>query len=72
MLNIILPFFIMFAVCRHDAINKVQFLALMFAVLLSKLCYVVGLLCRPNYKIYLNSLSILKIAALRHIRLSKI
>jgi len=37
---------------------------LIFAVLLSKLCNV--LLC--NYKIYLNSFSILKIAAVCHIR----
>jgi len=48
--------------------DKLQFLALIFAVLLSKLCNV--LLC--NYKIYLSSFSILELAALRHIRLSKI
>ena len=47
--------------------DKLQFLALIFAVLLSKLCNV--LLC--NYKIYLSSFSILELAALRHIRLSK-
>jgi len=46
--------------------DKLQFLALIFAVLLSKLCNV--LLC--NYKIYLSSFSILELAALRHIRLS--
>ena len=48
--------------------DKVQFLVLTFAVLLSKLCNV--LLC--IYKIYLSSFSILKIAVLRHIRFSKI
>ena len=47
---------------------KLQFLVLIFAVLWSKLCNV--LLC--NYKIYLSSFSILKIAAFRDIRLSKI
>jgi len=46
--------------------DKLQFLVQIFAVLLSKLCNV--LLC----KIYLSSFSILKIAALRYIRLTKI
>ena len=41
---------------------------IIFAVLLSTLCNVI--LC--NYKIYLSSFSILKVAAVRHIRLSKI
>ena len=41
---------------------------IIFAVLLSTLCNVI--LC--NYKIYLSSFSILKIPALRHLRMSKV
>ena len=48
--------------------DKPKFLIFIFAVLLSNLCNV--LLC--NYRIYLGSLSMLNIAAVRHIRLSKI
>jgi len=48
--------------------GNVQFLVLIFAVLLSKLRNVY--LC--NYKRYLSSFKILKIAAVRHIGLSKI
>ena len=48
--------------------DKLQFIVLIFAVLLSKLCNV--LLCK--YKVYLSSFSILQMAAICHIRLSKI
>ena len=49
--------------------DKLQFLVLIFAVLLSELCN----MTLYNYKIYLSSFLILKIAALRHdIRLLKI
>jgi len=48
--------------------DKLQFFIFMFAVLLSKLCSVS--LC--NYRLYFSSFSILKISAVRHIRLSKI
>jgi len=45
-----------------NTIHKLQFLVLIFAVLLSELCN----MSLYNYKIYLSSFSILKIAALRH------
>ena len=48
--------------------DKLQFLVLIFAVLMSKLCSVS--LC--NYRIYLSGFSILKLSAVHHIRLSKI
>ena len=48
--------------------DKLQFLVLIFAVLLSKLCNVS--LC--NYTVCLNSFSIRYIAAICRIRLSKI
>jgi len=48
--------------------DKLQFLVLIFAVLLSKLCTVL----LGNYKIYFSRFSILKIVVLHHVRLSKI
>jgi len=45
-----------------NTIHKLQFLILIVAVLLSELCN----MSLYNYKIYLSSFSILKIAALRH------
>jgi len=55
---------------RSVAVNimdKLQFLIIIVAVLLPDLCNV--LLC-TNFRIYLSSLSILNVAAVRRIRLS--
>ena len=66
--NILFNDFCVFWSVAVNTVDKLQFLVLIFAVLLSKLCN--ALLW--NNEIYLSIFSILKIAALRHIKLSKI